>query len=48
MESEDFNFLEYKFTFDRKEVVYHVLGTTGRVIVMLPTEHINKIVNKEK
>ena len=46
-EREDFNFLEYKFTFDRKEVVYHVLGNTGKVIVMLSTERINEIVNKE-
>lgn len=47
MEDEDFNFLEYKFAFDRKEVVYHVLGNTGKVIVMLSTERINDIINKE-
>lgn len=47
LEKEDFNFLEYKFSFDRKEVVYHVLGNTGKVILMVPTEQINKIVNKE-
>jgi len=45
-ESENFNFLEYRFTFDSKDVVYHVLGNTGKVIMILPIEKINKIVNK--
>ncbi len=47
-ESEDFNFLKYTFAFSRKDVVYHVLGNTGKVIMMIPIESINEIVNKTK
>ena len=47
IESNDFNFLEYQFAFDRKEVVYHVLGNTGKIIMINSVENINRIVNIE-
>ena len=47
IESNDFNFLEYQFAFDRNEVVYHVLGNTGKIIMINSVENINRIVNIE-
>ncbi|MDX2359742.1 MAG: hypothetical protein QNK23_02970 [Crocinitomicaceae bacterium] len=45
VESPEFNFLEYKFSFDRSKITYHVLGNTGKVIMIFPVEKINKLVN---
>ena len=47
LESEEFNFLEYRFTFDRTAVTYHVLGNTGKVLMIASVENINNIVNAE-
>lgn len=46
MGSQEFNFLEYSFKFDRSIFTYHVLGTTGKVIMIYPVEKINEIVNR--
>ena len=44
----DFNFLEFKFSFDRSSITYYTLGNTGKVILIMPVEQINKIVNTNK
>jgi hypothetical protein len=43
--SPNFNFLMYKFDFDRSENTYYILGRTGKVLLILPVERINEIVN---
>jgi hypothetical protein len=44
----EFNFLEYRLNFDRTNVTYHTLGNTGKVIMIMPVEQINEIVNMNK
>ncbi|UKN01502.1 hypothetical protein K6119_17395 [Paracrocinitomix mangrovi] len=38
-----FNFIKYQLQYDRSEITYYVLGSTGKVIMIYPTEYINKI-----
>lgn len=43
--SPEFNILKYHFNFDKKEMVYYVLGATGKVIMIYPIEFINQKAN---
>lgn len=40
--SPEFNILKYHFNSDRKQIVYYVLGTTGKVIILYPVAYIAK------
>lgn len=40
--SSEFNFLKYDIKFDRTEVKYYVLGTSGKTLMVYPVEYINK------
>ncbi len=38
------NILKYKLKYDREKVVYYQLGSTGKVLMIFPVNHINKVV----
>lgn len=48
LESEDFNFLKYKFQFERTKATYYIIGDSGKVIMIYPVEYISKIINSKK
>lgn len=39
-----FNFLQYSFQFDRTEMTYYKLGSTGKVLMIFPVRYINQII----
>lgn len=40
------NILKYILDYHQKQVTYYVLGNTGKVLMLLPVEYINKQVNQ--
>lgn len=42
-----FNLIKYNLNWDRSKTMYYVLGNTGKVLVIHPTEYINKIYNSK-
>lgn len=42
------NILKYYIQYDRFEINYYVLGTTGKVLVVYPVDYINKLIAENK
>lgn len=43
----NFNFLQYSFQFDRTEMTYYKLGSTGKVLMIFPVGYINQLIKSK-
>ena len=45
--SPNFNFLQYSFLFDSKEMTYYKLGSTGKVLMIFPVGYIAQLIKSK-